>query len=276
MFKNKLWEPLFDAFGLTASPFALRQGVFFNDGEGDGGGGGEGGDGSGDGSGDGEGGSDGSGDGGGEGEGGSDAHWSAGLVTSFGEVDASTDEGKATAALIEKMAGVDSKDLAGMLKGEVPESYEVPKIEGVEIDAEALKPFFAFAKEGEFTQAQVDQLVKFDHERNDPTKVLEAVEAQFTAERTALMGEMGNEKYSQMMKQGEDALKAFADEKTLEFLKKNALDGAPEIIRLFAKVGAAVGEDYHHQSGDRGVVKEKDKPGQGDGNMAKRMYPNLK
>lgn len=159
----------------------------------------------------------------------------------FDGLEGITDEDKTA------LTDLSAEDVLARLRGPVvPESYALP--EGVEVDQIDQGVFdnaSAMAKELGLTQAQMDGLVKFDVERQatfaDDMKAFN--EKTFADGLADMKTEMGNQKAEESFTMAKNAMRMFADDKSWDFLDSSGLGNSPDLIRLFAAVGRAVGED---------------------------------
>lgn len=244
--------------------------------EGEGGGEGEGA-GTGEGTGEGEGTGDGSGTGEGEagtgeGEGTGEGGEGAGDPQWFDGIDGLDDAAK------ESLNGLSIEDALAKIAGnEVPDEYTLP--EGVEADVfgeEILQGFMAQAKEQNFSQGQMDFLLKFEADRaaSFPDDIKEYNKTIFADGLATMKSELGNQKATEMVTGAKAAMKMFADESMLTFLDDSGLGDSPDLIRFFAKVGAAISEDSTSFSQGHGEVKANTPSGR-DAQTAQKMYPSM-
>lgn len=190
--------------------------------------------------------------GGDQGNGGATPHWSDAMPEEYRE----------------SVKGFDSWDAAkAALAGPaVPEQYAIP--EGLKIDEGTFLAFTQVAKEGKFTQAQVDALLKFDAERSAalPGALRAEQDRVYKEGLSAMRTELGADRYTTTVKHANDALRKYADDSTVKWLKETGLANAPALVKLLANIGSKLQEDSP-RSGDGSGTVQKD--------PAKVLYPNM-
>lgn len=230
------------------------------------------GEGTGDGPGTGEGEGAASGEGSGEGEGSGAGGEGAGGPQWFDTIDGLDDAAK------ESLNGLSIEDALAKIAGnEVPGEYTLP--EGVEADvfgADILSEFQAQAKEQGFSQGQMDFLLKYEADRatSFPDDIKEYNSKIFADGLATMKEELGNQKATEMVTGAKAAMKLFADESMVEFLDTTGLGDSPDIIRFFAKVGAAISEDSTVMPQGHGEGRA-DTPGARDSAAAQKLYPSM-
>ncbi|MCK4501283.1 hypothetical protein KAU11_12355, partial [Candidatus Babeliales bacterium] len=178
----------------------------------------------------------------------------------------------------ESLNGLSIEDALAKIAGnDVPDEYTLP--EGVEADVfgdEVLKDFQAQAKEQGFTQGQMDFLMKYEADRatSFPDDIKEYNSKIFSDGLATMKQEMGNQKATEMVTGAKAAMKLFADDSMVEFLDNSGLGDSPDLIRFFAKVGAAISEDSTVMPQGHGEGKA-DTPGARDAAAAQKMYPSM-
>lgn len=148
----------------------------------------------------------------------------------------------------------------------VPDEYVAP--EGIAVDPEAFKGFQPLAKELGLTQEAVDKLLKFDVERmGKMPEQLMARHVEMNRDAQVRMAEeLGKEKYDAMVNQAHLAMRTFADQDIVDWLKNSGHDNSPVLLKFFAKVGAQLVEDVPKGGGAGG----------GEIDAAKIMFPTMK
>lgn len=146
-------------------------------------------------------------------------------------------------------------------KGGAPESYEAFALpEGITLNEEANAEFTAVAKELNLDQAGAQKLV--DIAAGMMQRQADGVRAQIEAEvagwRDAVMSdpEIGKANFQETLRHVAAARDAFASPELVQFLNDSNLGTHPEIVRVFAKVGKAIGEDTFVAAG-RGTPQNK-------------------
>jgi hypothetical protein len=88
--------------------------------------------------------------------------------------------------------------------------------------------------------------------------------------------ELGNQKATETFTLAKNTMKMFADDKLWSFLNDTHLGDCPELITLFAKVGAAFGEEnFRGQPPGPGGDKGKINLVNGDPERVERLYPSM-
>ena len=195
-----------------------------------------------------------------------DGHW----------LDSVTDEHR------EQLSGMSSEDAMKRLTASVPEKYATP--EGVNIDpestaAKSIENFNEMAKEAGLSQAQYDAVVAFDVSRSrDFGEAARGYAAEVNKVGMAEMQKtLGSDKFNTTVESARKVMGAVKDEGLKSFLEKTDLGNNPQMIDFFARFGAILSEDgLNSLGGIGGMPKSKGDPAQGDGDMAKRAYPNMK
>lgn len=146
-----------------------------------------------------------------------------------------------------------------------PEKYEFKAPEGKEFDAEVLGQFEEIARELNLSQDAAQRIL----DKMAPT-IAARQEAQVKAisqqwvEASKSDPEFGGEGLSANLAHAKKAMDTFATDELRKLLNDSHLGNNPEVIRLFVRVGKAIGEDGFVRSG-AGVTPARD---------PRRLYPN--
>ena len=210
----------------------------------------------GDGDGDGGGGDGDGGDGSGDGDGDGGTPWTADMSDEMKEF---FGESKSLKEFQENMPKA----------ADVPEEYVLP--EGAEIDQDQFAVFLPFAKEGNFTQAQMDVLLKYEGERSAafPEQMYAATQAVMAEGLAEMKTSLGDEGYNETVtgaKLYRDNLPPELKQEALEFFDKTGMGNHPTLIKILAAHSKRFKEDAFTGGGGDG--------GKSELTPAQRMYPN--
>lgn len=156
------------------------------------------------------------------------------------DAQAATDAAKAVAdkAIADKALA----DKAAADAAKVPDKYEF-KVEGIELDPAQVEAFTPIAKELGLTQEAAQKLVEFQ------AGIVKAQNAAAETQRTGWLEaakadkDMGGPKFDTTVNNAKIALAKFGSAELKGVLNASGLGNHPEIIRAFAKVGAAMSSD---------------------------------
>lgn len=154
---------------------------------------------------------------------------------------AAGEEGKADGKSEDGQADKDEKVGA-------PEKYEDFKVpEGMELDEKAIEEFTPLAKELNLSQEQAQKLVDFQ------AKFQEGLLEQQTEAWDTLQDhwrsqvkedkEVGGKAFDESIAAATAALKEFGTPELQEALVTTGMGNHPEVVRVFARIGKAIGED---------------------------------
>lgn len=129
---------------------------------------------------------------------------------------------------------------------ETQEGYEFDDVElpnGVSVPEQSLEEYRNTAHKLGLTKAQANELYKWHTESLGRTvgDVKRAVERQKSDAERTLREEWGGE-YDQNMELATRALRQFADDDFVQFVKTTGLGNHPAMSKVFAKIGSAIGE----------------------------------
>ncbi len=122
---------------------------------------------------------------------------------------------------------------------EVPEHYTLKVPDGETLDPDALAVFEPIFKEAKLSNEMVQKLV--DAQNQQRTAALEKINAQWLGELKSDK-EIGGSKLPAQIKLAQGALARFGTPELKSFLDGSKLGNHPELVRYFAKVGAAMSE----------------------------------
>lgn len=167
----------------------------------------------------------------------------------------------------ETLKGFESVEaMMAALKGpDIPESYTVP--EGVTIDQEVFSEFAEIAKEAKLPQEVVDKIISLDVKRNEALQeqMIKARDTEFKEGLSKLETTLGNAKYQEMVADAKLAINKLSDDELDAWFEETRLGNAPQLVKIFAKVGALLKED----TGLSGQTAPADVP------IEKRMFKNM-
>ena len=157
-------------------------------------------------------------------------------------------------------------------KQEEPEDYKLEAGEDFQVPAENLSAFEKVCKEQHLTKAQAQALL--DWHKGFAGDVAQLQEQQQTQQIKAWQDEIlkdpeiGGSRWKAAVADSRKALNAFdADGKLRTLLKQMHADYHPDVVRVIARVGRAMGEDKF--IGSRGESSGKERP------LEERMWPNM-
>ena len=149
--------------------------------------------------------------------------------------------------------------------GKVPEKYEAFKLpEGVTFSAELQTGLEAFARKSGLDQAGAQGLAEFAAEQ---LKALNAAADKTRADWLAAAKadpEVGGDKLTPALAGGAEVIATFGNAEFKAYLDKSGLGNHPEMIRMFARIRAAISQDKFVPGGRAPAPK-------GD---ARTLYPN--
>lgn len=158
-----------------------------------------------------------------------------------------------------------------------PEKYADFKLpDGVKLEATELTDLQTYAKANGFTQVQAQAVLdrtlktRTDAETSVVQKQQEAVKQLSTDWKAATQAdaEIGGDKLTATLATAVKARDAYGSPELIKILNDSGMGNHPEVVRFFAKVGAAMSEDKHVQSG-KSVAANTDEA------RAARMYPSM-
>ena len=150
-----------------------------------------------------------------------------------------------------------------------PKEYEAFTMpEGVEMDEAALTAFTPVAKEAELSQEQAQKLVTYEAQRvaehaQSQQDQWAAINEQWKTDVKS-DAELGGPAYDEALGRAKVALKAYGTPALMEALVSTGMGNHPEFIRMFSRVGKAMGEDNLSTGG----------PSEGVRTAAEVMFPN--
>lgn len=147
----------------------------------------------------------------------------------------------------------------------VPEAYEFPMPEGVELDTAAAEQFTAVAKELKLDQATAQKVIDVGVKMAQRQAEAHAKQVEQWTESVKADKDVGGDKLTENLGIARKALDTFGTPELKDVLNATGLGNHPEIIRAFYKVGKAISED--------GFVTGR-APGAGS-DPAKTMFPSM-
>lgn len=125
-----------------------------------------------------------------------------------------------------------------------PEAYEAFAVpDGMTLDAAALEAFAPVAKQLNLTQAQAQELVDVFAANVAAREAARVAEVTGWADAARADPEIGGAKFTEHLAAAQAALRQFQSPALVAMLNETGVGNHPEMIRLLAKVGRAIGED---------------------------------
>lgn len=124
----------------------------------------------------------------------------------------------------------------------IPETYEIKMPDGVEMDAELMAEVTPLFREAKLSPAQAQ--VVADAYMRQQTKALEAHSKQVAAWANEARAdkEFGGKDFNANMAHATKAFQAFGSERALQIFDTYGLGNNPEVLRMFVRIGKAIGE----------------------------------
>jgi hypothetical protein len=170
-------------------------------------------------------------------------------------------------------AGDPAADSADSKKGDAPvgapEKYELKPAEGFTLDEALLAKAEPVFKELNLTNEQAQKAadlfaaIKTQEAADSQAAIVKQVEDWFTAVKTD--PEIGGKVFDTTVKHAQAAIGRFASPSLKQFLSDTGLRNHPELVRTFAKIGAAMSEDTISTGSSA-----KEKP-----DAASRIFPSM-
>jgi hypothetical protein len=136
------------------------------------------------------------------------------------------------------------EDGAGEAKGP-PEQYEFQAPEGVALDPAAVEAFAPVARDLNLTQEQAQRLVDVYAGLQRQQAAAQSAQAQRWAEQVRDDPEIGARHGAAQVEAAVAAVTRFGTPELAELLTATGLGNHPELVRVFARVGKAIGDDRH-------------------------------
>jgi len=148
---------------------------------------------------------------------------------------------------------------------------EMPEApEGFEEDADTQKAFREFAKASNFTKAQAKEAYKwFNQTIFDQYKAALAADAKRKDEALGQLKKDWGDEFEAKSELAQRALDAFGSEELQKAFTASGFIAHPEVIKAFAKIGEAIGEDQL----EPGSAKD---GATGDEKLLNEIYPSMK
>lgn len=154
---------------------------------------------------------------------------------------------------VEEPAKTDEKVEVKDEKTEAELKLELPK--DAVIDESAIERISSYAKEKGLTKDQAQELVQFENEavKRFADSQKQAYEQQKESWKAKAIEdkEIGGEKFVENVALSNRVIKRFASEALIQELDKTGLGNYPELVRVFARIGKAMGEDRMVMSGSK-------------------------
>lgn len=202
--------------------------------------------------------------GGGEGEGGSILAGLAGEPKKEGEGDPAKPAGEGEPKKEGEPAAEDTtpKDVDGK---PIPETYDIKMPDGIAMDKDLLAEVTPLFRDAKLSPAQAQ--VVADAYMQNQTKAIEAHNTQVKAWAAEAKAdkEFGGPKFAENMGAARKAFTEFGSERALQIFDTYGLGNNPEVLRMFVRIGKAMGEGGTILGGDGG----------GRVSAARDMYPSM-
>jgi len=146
-------------------------------------------------------------------------------------------------------------------------------------DQDAVNEATEFAKSAGLTQEQFDSVFEFMIEKvtGDITQQQTALKEENMQGLTALRDDVGADNYTKMLGHAEKFINTLDKEGTLrEFIVKTDLANNASFIQMMSKAGELISEDGLSYITNSLGDKPKPNAAGGDGDLAKKFYPNMK
>lgn len=198
-----------------------------------------------------------------------DAEGAAGTLLTDQPADAAKPDAEAGAD--KAAADGQAADPNGAGKAAEPEAYKLTAPEGYPITAEALEGLNAVCKSAKLSKEQGEAVLKYmQGNYSTAMAAMQAQRQEMTAQWLAdarADKEFGGDKFDANLADARKALTQFDTDGDIgKMLNETGYGNHPAILRIFARVGKALGEDNLHGKGG-GEAAEKP--------LAERFYPNM-
>jgi len=147
----------------------------------------------------------------------------------------------------------------------IPETYDIKMPDGITMDAELLAQVTPLFRDAKLSPAQAQ--VVADAYMANQTKAIEAHNNQVKAWAAEAKAdkEFGGPKFAENMGAARKAFTEFGSERALQIFDTYGLGNNPEVLRMFVRIGKAMGEGGTILGGDGG----------GRVSAARDMYPSM-
>lgn len=125
-------------------------------------------------------------------------------------------------------------------KSEVPEAYDLKAPEGTTLDPDVLAVYAPVFKEAGLTNEVAQKLMDVHIEQQQKALVAQHSTWVSTVKSDP---EIGGKQFDTTVKHAQAALARFGSPELKSILETTGLGSHPELVRVFAKIGAAQGED---------------------------------
>lgn len=148
---------------------------------------------------------------------------------------------------VQQTETVNQNTNAAAIQPVVPEKYELKLGENAPLDASYLESFQSYAKDQKMTQEQAQKLVEREayavsEYQKRQSQDFEQTQAQWI-DTVKKDPEIGGEAFQKNIELAHRALKQFGTQTFIEQLESSGFGNHPELVRIFARIGKAFGED---------------------------------
>lgn len=150
----------------------------------------------------------------------------------------------------EDKSGDGSEPEGGEKAAEVPEKYELEFPEGVEPDEKLLESVTPVFKELGLTNEQAQKLTAAYAGVYQASMEAHAAVVAEWATQVQDDKEIGGTRFKESVETARAAIKQFADPSVLEQLDATGLGNHPGVVKMFYRIGKALGEDKHVPPGN--------------------------
>lgn len=156
---------------------------------------------------------------------------------------------------------------------EKPEAYDLEQVEGFELPEENLKSFSAKCNELGLTKEQAQGILAWHKDQNDAgilaTQQNETAILKEWGQQIQSDPEFGGAQFKRTQADAIRALREFDTDGSLrQILRETKMQFNPAVIKICARIGAAMGEHGFISADGKGAGEEK--------SLADRMFPDMK
>lgn len=179
-----------------------------------------------------------------------------------GDAASQTEDGKSKSAGADAADDSTPKDIDGK---PVPEAYELKMPDGIEMDAALLAEVTPMFREAKLSPAQAQVVADaYMKTQTDAIQKFQEQTQQWLKDAKA-DDEIGKADYDKNLSHAHRAFKAFGNDKAMQLFDSYGLGNHPEILRIFVRMGKAIGEGGTVLSGE---ASQRVSDGQA-------LYPNM-
>lgn len=148
-----------------------------------------------------------------------------------------------------------------------PEAYELKAPEGYPINDDALKNLNALCRDAKLSKAQGEAVLKYLHGNYTSWQEGQAAQVKKWAEEARADKEFGGDKFDTNVADARRGLATFDTDGSIRaMLEETGYGNHPAVLKIFARVGKALGEDRLEAGGNA----REDKP------LEDRLWPDMK